>query len=182
MGSSCGRVPAMGRGPAGAAAGVRRASGRPPPPGPPLSHPAFHRPLPLPAETTGAGGEARSGGASIQGVPLGLRSAWTPRSAAPCSSGDPTTPPTVLWAGLRVLVCPRGCLSSQDLECTWESSRWPLAAISWYEGIAGWASASWKRPQDPPWSLSGVPRAFSRQPSPASEDLEACSPGVTPLA
>lgn len=144
---------------------------RPPPPPPPAPLP-LPAPPPNPCRNPGGGREGpQVGGTSSQGVPLGLRLAWTPRSATSLPSGDPATPPTVLWAGghLRVLVCPRGRLSSCDLECTGKVPEGPWQQSQRSERTAGLGLSLPEDPR-PAVELAHVPRAFSPSAQPASED------------
>lgn len=111
------------------------------------------------------------GGASSQGVPLGLRLAWTPWSAIPLPAGDPVTPPTVLRAGAI-----SGFWSVPGIDCPpvtgsalGKFQKAPGSNLSGQRGHQGWASASQKTP-DPPVELARVPRAFPPSAQPASED------------
>ena len=173
MGSSCGRVPAMGRGPAGAAAGVRGGPRAAPlHPALPSPTPPSTAPPPSPAETTGAAGRGPEWeGHPSRACPWACARLGPHGQSPPCPRETPATPPTVLWAGghLRVLVCPRGRLSSCDLECTGKAPEGPWQQSQRSEGTAGLGLSLPEDPR-PAVELVRVPRAFSPSAQPASED------------
>lgn len=180
MGSSCGRVPEMGRGPAGATERVHRGPlAAPSPPGPRLlhlspNHPLPH-PLPPPQQKQGGWlGGARSGRGIQPGRALGPALGLDPtssRAAVPLPTRDPMTPPTVLQAGAT-----SGSWSVPGIDCPpvtgsalGKFQKAPGSNLSGQRGHQGWASASQKTP-DPPVELAPVPRAFPPSAQPASED------------
>lgn len=185
MGSSCGRVPAMGRGPAGAAAGVRggprAAPSTRPSPLPPLLPPPLPPPLQKPP---GRRGGARSG----RGIHPG-------RAPGPALGLDPTVS-RLLALGrpprLRLQFCGPGATSEfwsvPGVGCppvTWSAlgklQKAPGSNLSGQRGQQGWASASRKTP-DPPWSLSVSPGPSPRQLSLPLRTPGGRSPRVTPPA
>lgn len=169
MGSSCGRVPAMGRGPAGAAAGVRggpRAAPlhlalpsptpRAPPPSPPLP--------PTPAETTGA----TRRGPKWEGRPA-RACPWACSWLGPLGQPPPCPRET---PRLHLQFCGPGATSGfwsfPGVGCpvTWSAlgkfQKAPGSNLSGQRGQQGWASASQKTP-DLPWSLPVCPGPSPRQ-------------------
>lgn len=180
MGSSCGRVPEMGRGPAGATERVHRGPlAAPSPPGPWLLHlsPNLPLPHPLPPPQQKQGGwlgGARSGRGIQPGCALGPALGLDPtssRAAVPLPTRDPVTPPTVLQAGAT-----SGSWSVPGIDCPpvtgsalGKFQKAPGSNLSGQRGHQGWASASQKTP-DPPVELARVPRAFPPSAQPASED------------
>lgn len=185
MGSSCGRVPAMGRGPAGAAAGVRGGPRAAPlHPALPSPTPPSTAPPPSPAETTGAAGRgAEWEGHPSRACPWACARLGPHGQPPPCPRETPTTPLQFCGPGAT-----SGFWSVPGVGCppvTWSAlgklQKAPGSNLSGQRGQQGWASASRKTP-DPPWSLSVSPGPSPRQLSLPLRTPGGRSPRVTPPA